>query len=307
MPDPTSDTSSYRLGYSEEFRGLLERRSAETHAAHLLPHLRPGLRVLDFGCGPGTISVGLARAVAPGEVHGIDMEASQIDVARSAAAAGGHDNATFHVGVVTDLPFEDDSFDVAHCHAVLMHVPDTRAALSEVKRVLKPGGIIASREMFVASSFLEPGAETLATAWAVFSNLLAANGGHPQMGKELKNIFLEAGFSNVQARASFDAFSTTEEVAFLHAFTGDWFFSPEVIAGGHDIWAGDPSAVRRVAPEPQPMENPSGGIWSVRLWRGYRPEAVVLSRIDAQQDNWACLIKLSPPASDLSGFPLPRE
>ena len=158
------------------------------------------------------------------------MEASQIDVARSAAAAGGHDNATFHVGVVTDLPFEDDSFDIAHCHAVLMHVPDTRAALSEVKRVLKPGGIIASREMFVASSFLEPGAETLATAWAVFSNLLAANGGHPQMGKELKNIFLEAGFSNVQARASFDAFSTTEEVDFLHAFTGDWFFSPEVIA-----------------------------------------------------------------------------
>ena len=76
----------------------------------------------------------------------IDMEESQVEMARAAAAAGGHDNATFHVGDVTDLPFEDNSFDVAHCHAVLIHVPDTQAVLAEVKRVLKPGGIISSRE-----------------------------------------------------------------------------------------------------------------------------------------------------------------
>ena len=131
------------MGYSEEFLQLLDRRSAETHAAYMLPHLKPGLRVLDFGCGPGTITVGLARAVDPGEVHGIDMEESQIGMAQSAAGAGGHSNATFHVGDITALPFEDNVFDVAHCHAVLMHVPDTRAVLSEVKRVLKPGGIIA--------------------------------------------------------------------------------------------------------------------------------------------------------------------
>ncbi len=62
----------------------------------------------------------------------------------------------FHVGDVTALPFEDNFFDVAHCHAVLMHVPDRMATLAEVKRVLKPGGIIASREMFVSCSFLSP-------------------------------------------------------------------------------------------------------------------------------------------------------
>ena len=104
MPDPTTSTSSYTMGYSEEFRQLLNRRSAETHAARLLPHLKSGLRALDFGCGPGTITVGLAKAVEPGEVHGIDMEESHIGLARSAAADGGHDNATFHVGDVTDLP-----------------------------------------------------------------------------------------------------------------------------------------------------------------------------------------------------------
>ena len=230
MPDQSSATSDYTMGYSEEFLQLLDRRSAETHAAHLLPHLKPGLRVLDFGCGPGTITVGLARAVEPGEVHGIDMEESQIGMARSAAAAGGHDNATFHVGDVTDLPFEDNSFDAAHCHAVLMHVPDTAAVLAEVKRVLKPGGIVANREMFVESSFLEPSDEGMSAAWRVFSNLLAGNGGHPQMGKELKNTFLEAGFSDIRASASFDFFSTAEDVAFLHGFISDWFYSPNVIA-----------------------------------------------------------------------------
>ena len=229
MTDQGSSESSYTMGYSEEFLQLLHRRNAESHAAYLLPHLRPGLRVLDFGCGPGTISVGLARAVDPGGLHGIDVEESQIDLARAAAEAGGHGNATFHVGDVTDLPFEDDYFDIAHCHAVLMHVPDTAATLSEVKRVLKPGGIIGSRELFVSSSFLEPGNEDIAAAWMTFAKLLAGNGGHPEMGKELKIRFLEAGFSEIRTGASFDFFGSAEDVAFLHAFILDWFYSPRVI------------------------------------------------------------------------------
>ena len=118
----TEQPSEYTMGYDENFQQLLRRRSAGSHAAYLLPHLKPGHRVLDFGCGPGTISVGLAKAIEPGELHGIDMEESQINIARAAAQAGGHANATFHVGDVTALPFEDNSFDAAHCHAVLMHV-----------------------------------------------------------------------------------------------------------------------------------------------------------------------------------------
>ena len=230
MADQTSAAHDYTMGYSEEFRRLLNRRSSETHAKHLLPYLKPGFRMLDFGCGPGTITVGLAKAVEPGEVHGVDMEESQIGLARSAAAAGGHTNTTFHVSSVLELPFEDNSFDVAHCHAVLMHVPNTRAALAEVMRVLRPGGIVASREMIVESSFLEPGNQAITDGWTMFSSLLAANGGHPKMGKEMKNIFLEAGFSDILASGSFDFFSTTEDIAFLHTFIVDWLFLPEVMA-----------------------------------------------------------------------------
>ena len=229
MTEQVQDSPSYTMGYSPEFLQLLDRRNAESHAGHLLHHLKAGDRVLDFGCGPGTISVGLAKAVDPGELHGIDMEESQVMLARSAAEAGGHANATFHVGDVTDLPFEDDYFDAAHCHAVLMHVPDTQAALAEVKRVLKPVGIVSCRELIGGSSFLEPESENFETAWKTFMGLLAANGGHPQMGKELKDALLTAGFVDLQATASFDFFSTAADVAFLRAFIEDWFFSTEVI------------------------------------------------------------------------------
>ena len=230
MSGESPESSTYTMGYSEEFRQLLNRRSAATHATYLLPKLKPGLRVLDFGCGPGTISVGLAERISPGELHGIDMEETQVELARAAASAGDHSNMTFHVGNVNSLPFPDDYFDVAHCHAVLMHIPDSQAALTEVKRVLKPGGIIASREAIIDSSFLEPQPEEITDAWGVFSGLLQGNGAHPNFGRELKAALMDAGFVGFQGSATFDFFSSEDDVAFLHGFISDWFFSPPVIA-----------------------------------------------------------------------------
>ena len=226
--EKTQDDSAaaYTMGYSDDFQKLLRRRNAETSAAHLLPLLEPGMRVLDFGCGPGTISVGLARAVEPGELCGVDMEASQIEIARAAAEAGRHLNAVFQTADVTDLPFEDGSFDVAHCHAVLMHAPDTVAVLAEARRVLKPGGIISSREMFVDSSFLEP---AMKDGWETFAKLIEANGGHPQAGRELKRLFIEAGFSDISASVSFEPFCTDEDIDFLHGFIIGWFLSPATV------------------------------------------------------------------------------
>ena len=228
MTHERSATPDYTMGFSEEVLESLRRYTAEASAAYLLPHLRPGLRILDFGCGPGTISVGLAKAVAPGELHGVDMEESQVEIARSVAKVGGHDNATFHVGDVTDLRFEDEFFDVAHCHNVLMHVPDTAAVLAEVKRVLKPGGLIACREMITASSFTHPDFGVIRRAWNMFEDLLAADDGHPQMGKDLKAHILDAGFTNVRMTASFDIYNTPADVAFIYGFAQTWFLSPEI-------------------------------------------------------------------------------
>ena len=223
-----SATPDYTMGFSEEMLESLRRFTAETHAGHLLPHLRPGLRVLDFGCGPGTISVGLAKAVDPGELHGVDMEKSQTDLANEVARAQRQDNAIFHVGDVTALEFEDGFFDVAHCHNLLMHVPDTQAVLTEVKRVLKPGGLIACREMNCESSFTYPDFGVIRKSWDMFQDLLQADDGHPQMGKELKGHILSAGFENVRSANSFEIYSAPADVAFIHGFATRWFLSPEI-------------------------------------------------------------------------------
>ena len=194
----------------------------------MLPRLKPGLRLLDFGCGPGTISVGLARAVAPGEMHGVDMAEAQIETAREMAASQGQDNAIFHVGDVTELQFEDNFFDVAHCRNVLMHVPDTAAVLSEVKRVLKPGGIIACREMICESAFTHPDFGIMRRSWEMFEDLIKADDGHPQMGKDMKAHILEAGFVDIRMSASFSTYSSPEEIASIYHLASQWLLSPEV-------------------------------------------------------------------------------
>ena len=252
-------TPTYTMGYSDEFLQLLTRRSAQTSAAYLLPHLRPGQCLLDFGCGPGTISVGLAEAVHPGVLHGVDLEASQIEMAQAAATAGGHSNMRLQTGDVTELPFEDDFFDVCHCHAVLTHVPETQAALAEVRRVLKPGGLLASREVICASCFFEPDVNGLNGGWETFAELLETNGGHAQMGRQLKGALREAGYADIRLGAEFEYFTTAEDIVFFHGFATGWFCSADTVEAavergvaerqqfdgwhrGLDLWKEEPGA-----------------------------------------------------------------
>ena len=239
MAGPESAATDYTMGYGEAIVQRWKRHTLESHAAHLIPYLEPGLRVLDFGCGPGTISAGLARAVEPGELHGIDMEASQIDIARSIAEAGGHDNATFHVGDVTHLPFEDSFFDMAHGHAIFTYVPDTHAAMAEVKRVLKPGGIISCREAIFRNSFQAPSFEVLDIGWVMFSELIATDDGHPDFGKDLKRHLAEAGFTDIRASASFNHYSATEDIANLYTAIEGWFLSAETVAAAQTYGVAD--------------------------------------------------------------------
>ena len=262
--DPEAQEQSYTMGYSEEFQALLRRRRAANSAAHLLPKLSSGMRLLDVGCGPGTISMGLADAVAPGEFIGIDIEESQVEMARAAASAGGHKNAAFQVADALKLPFESNSFDVVHAHAAMMHVPDTSGAIAEILRVLKPGGIISSRDVILSSCFTEPKHGDFDNAWHIFGKLLSANGGHPEMGKELKGVLHAAGFSDISVSASFECFAAKEDVDFFHGFAQGWFFSEQTMAAAKklglasdddldrwrgllDQWQADPAAFATIA------------------------------------------------------------
>lgn len=259
-----SSTPDYTMGFSEEMLNALARFTAESNARHLLPYLRPGLRVLDFGCGPGTISVGLARAVHPGELHGVDMDARSVEMARSVAQSQRQDNAFFHVADLVDLPFEDGSFDVAHCHNVLMHFPDTHAVLTEIFRILRSGGVISCKELIGESSFNHPNFGVLRKAWEMFEDLVIADDGHPQMGKDMKGHLVRAGFAGVAMEGSFQFYNSPADIEWIFGFAKKWFLSPEIteaairygaatrelcdsIAGAYEMWRDDPGAVCGIA------------------------------------------------------------
>ena len=93
--------------------------------------LPAGAHVLDAGCGSGRT---LEDLVAYGEVTGIELDPD------AAAAAAGRQVGDVHVGRLEELPFEDSSFDLITCLDVIEHIADDRSALSELRRVAKPGG-----------------------------------------------------------------------------------------------------------------------------------------------------------------------
>lgn len=234
MADTRSEagTPQYSQGYGSEMEKLVTDRTATTHAAYLLPHLNPGMRMLDIGCGPGTISVGLARAVNPGEFHGVDMEESQVQMATKAALQDGLSNAHFQVGDALNLPFPDDYFDAVHTHAVLTHVPDTMAALAEFRRVLKSGGIVGMREFIADSSFVAPEIGNLTKIFAISAGVLITNSGHPQFGREISESLSKAGFVDIAATASFDLYTSPDAIAAQARFFAGLPFEEQALSYG---------------------------------------------------------------------------
>ena len=100
------------------------------------------MRLLDCGCGPSSITVDLAEAVAPGEAIGIDPREDALAHGRALARERRIANVTFQAATVYQLPYPDGSFDAAFACAVLQHLAAPLAALKEMRRVLKPGGVI---------------------------------------------------------------------------------------------------------------------------------------------------------------------
>ena len=232
-------TDLYVMGYSEAFLRILLSRNCANWCGYLSEHLRAGLRVLDAGCGPGSISVGLAEAVgSEGELHGIDIEPSQVEMAVQAARERGLVNAQFRVADVKALPFEDGYFDLVHCSDVLAFVPDVSAALGEIKRVLKGGGVLGCREIIMDSFLIHPDPTgILSRGYGVFADVLAADGGHPQMGKDLAGHVEKAGFAETRVSAAFEVFSGRDRLKLMEDLGKEWYFTPEVETPAEDYGA----------------------------------------------------------------------
>ncbi|KAF7724044.1 hypothetical protein EC973_001420 [Apophysomyces ossiformis] len=186
-------------------------RTVLNSAAYLRPHIKPEMSILDVGCGPGSISVDMAKLVAKGHVVGIEYTPEPLKEARAFAIQQGVQNVEFQVGDIHALDFPDNTFDIVHCHQVLQHIANPIQALREMKRVAKPGGIVAVRESAVLSWYPElPGLEAY---WNLQTRMAQLKGGNPHPGKHIHVWAQEAGFERSQITCSASAwcFSTPEE------------------------------------------------------------------------------------------------
>lgn len=187
------------------------RRTAEEAAAFLLPSLRPGLRVLDVGCGPGSITRGLAERVAPGEVVGVDLSGETLAVARQDASARGLTNLRYDEASVYRLPYADASFDVAYAHQVFQHLREPAAALREMLRVLRPGGLVAVRDVDWGTASYWPADPWIDRFVEMHFKTWYRNGGEPRMGRQLRALFNAAGVDDLQITAAVWCYATPAE------------------------------------------------------------------------------------------------
>ena len=183
-------------------------RNAENSAPHLLPHLSPGMSVLDIGCGPGTITVDLARRVAPGPVTGLAAVSAMVEQADAALESTDVTNCSFRTGDVYNLYFDDDSFDVVHAHQVLQHLTDPVAALSEMARVAKPGGIIAVRDADYAGMTWAPPDPLLDRWLELYHQITEKNAVEADAGRYLLGWVQQVDVDSVTATSSTWTFAT---------------------------------------------------------------------------------------------------
>jgi SAM-dependent methyltransferase len=192
-------------------------RTAENSAGYLLPHLRPDQALLDVGTGPGTITADLAGRVA--RVVGVDNAAPAVEATRQLARSQGLTNLTAQVGDVYALGLPDDTFDVVHAHQVLQHLADPVAALREMRRVCRPGGLIAVRDADYAAMAWSPASPQLTRWLELYRDLARRNGGEPDAGRALKGWALEAGLAEPTCTASTWCFASAEDLAW---WSGTW-------------------------------------------------------------------------------------
>lgn len=186
-------------------------RTAAREAAFFLQHLRGGMRVLDVGCGPGAITLGLAEVVAPGSIVGLDIQASQVDQAKHRATRCGGTNLLLVAGDAYRLPFAPHSFDAAFAHAVLMHLRVPVRALEEIRRVLRPGGIAGLRDPDWGAEILAPSTPLLEECRSLRIRVRRHHGGDPFVGRDHRRLLLQAGFARAEARATVESAGSLEE------------------------------------------------------------------------------------------------
>ncbi|CAH0122894.1 class I SAM-dependent methyltransferase [Microbacterium sp. Bi121] len=211
--------ATYTHGHHESVLRSHSNRTIANSAEYLRPHLHTDARLLDVGAGPGTITMDFAANVAL--VTATEIGDAELALSRALAADRGIQNVDFAVEDVHALSFADDSFDVVHAHQVLQHVADPVRALREMRRVAKPGGVVAARDADYAGFHWFPLLPELDEWLRLYREAARANGGEPDAGRRLLSWARAAGFEEVTATASTWCYATPEERAWWGGMWAD--------------------------------------------------------------------------------------
>lgn len=194
------------------FEDLMRSRSSLEYADFVIPLIGGEDRVIDVGCGPGSITVGLAQVA--GHVTGVDVDEAEFADARAYSAKHGIDNVEFLEGSIYELDFPDASIDVCTLLSMMETLDDPLAGLAEVHRVVKPGGLVGASSIEYGGLVLHgPDEPLLRRFYELRLQLWEAQGDvHFHRGRELRGLLLAAGFAHVEAGARYFSYGTEERV-----------------------------------------------------------------------------------------------
>jgi len=209
----TLPTERYTPGYSANATAFMAERDVESHGFFLAPILERGFRVLDVGCGPGTITAGIADAVFPGRVTAVDASLSQLEGARRLSEGREIVNMQFVNASANAMPFADGSFDVVFAHALLEHLGDPVGALREFWRVTQHGGFVAVCSPDWDEFEIDPFPDGMARAIVAYRGLQEANGGDTRAGARLGAWIGEAGFTPLSCSGWIEEYENPGRIA----------------------------------------------------------------------------------------------
>lgn len=194
--------STYVLGHAdvEVQRLLLQGRLYNDYTEHALrlAGLRPGMRVLDIGSGPGDVSFIAARLVGPtGTVLGVDAAPAMIELARARAAEQGLSTVHFTQAAVDAIAL-DEPVDAVVGRLILMHLPDPAATLRRLSSLVRPGGVIAFSENDITGARSVPNLPLFGQVVAGIVRAFEAMGLSSQFGNTLHTVFADAGLGAPQ-------------------------------------------------------------------------------------------------------------
>jgi SAM-dependent methyltransferase len=223
-PSEAAAAADYVHGYSRrESRRLGDQADTLARLLHTGTAYPPGSRVLEVGCGTGAQTVHLLRSSPGARIVAVDRSATSLARARARVTGLAPDAPVeWHRADVYDLPFDDAEFDHVFVCFVLEHLPDPRAALTGLRRVLRPGGTVTVIEGDHGSVFFHPESAYARAVIDCQVRLQAAAGGNALLGRQVQPLLAGAGYADIDVRpVPVSADPTRPELA--GGFTRDTF------------------------------------------------------------------------------------